>query len=126
MGCADILLVECVHFEHVTRSAHRGRFAPAGLASRALSGTVIVQNGGEGGGEHPPSIMAVMNEPCMRESPVPYVRKHFAGQWIELVTNWAIFITDWGLFTDWVSSHARLADPIRPMPNKIITSGMCA
>ena len=41
-----------------------------------------------------------------------------AGQWIESVTDWAIRITDWGLFPDWVSSHARLADPIRPMPNK--------
>ena len=30
----------------------------------------------------------------------------------------AIRITDWGLFPDWVSSHARLADPILPMPNK--------
>ena len=40
------------------------------------------------------------------------------GQWIESVTDWAIRITDWGLFPDWVSSHARLADPIRPMPNK--------
>ena len=39
-------------------------------------------------------------------------------QWIESVTDWAIRITDWGLFPDWVSSHARLADPIRPMPNK--------
>ena len=41
-----------------------------------------------------------------------------SGQWIESVTDWAIRITDWGLFPDWVSSHARLADPIRPMPNK--------
>ena len=41
-----------------------------------------------------------------------------ACQWIESVTDWAIRITDWGLFPDWVSSHARLADPIRPMPNK--------
>ena len=40
------------------------------------------------------------------------------GQWIESVTDWAIRITDWGLFADWVSSHARLADPIRPMPGK--------
>ena len=40
-----------------------------------------------------------------------------SGQWIESVTDWAIRITDWGLFPDWVSSHARLADPIRPMPN---------
>ena len=45
-------------------------------------------------------------------------RKWHAGQWIESVTDWAIRITDWGLFPDWVSSHARLADPIRPMPNK--------
>ena len=37
------------------------------------------------------------------------------GQWIESVTDWAIRITDWCLFPDWVSSHARLADPIRPM-----------
>ena len=44
--------------------------------------------------------------------------EHLAGQWIESVTDWAIRITDWGLFPDWVSSHARLADPIRPMPNK--------
>ena len=43
---------------------------------------------------------------------------HVSGQWIESVTDWAIRITDWGLFPDWVSSHARLADPIRPMPNK--------
>ena len=43
---------------------------------------------------------------------------HLTGQWIESVTDWAIRITDWGLFPDWVSSHARLADPIRPMPNK--------
>ena len=42
----------------------------------------------------------------------------YTGQWIESVTDWAIRITDWGLFPDWVSSHARLADPIRPMPNK--------
>ena len=41
-----------------------------------------------------------------------------AGQWIESVTDWAIHITDWGLFPDCLSSHARLADPIRPMPNK--------
>ena len=27
-------------------------------------------------------------------------------------------IADWSLFPDWVSSHARLADPIRPMPSK--------
>ena len=40
-----------------------------------------------------------------------------AGQWIESVTDWVIRITHWGLFPDWVSSHARLADPIRPMPN---------
>ena len=39
------------------------------------------------------------------------------GQWIESVTDWAIHITDWGLFPDWVSSHARLADPIRRMPD---------
>ena len=39
------------------------------------------------------------------------------GQWIESVTDWAVRITDWGLFPDWVSSHARLADPIPPMPN---------
>ena len=37
---------------------------------------------------------------------------------VESVTDWAIRITDWGLFSDWVSSHARLADPIRPIPNK--------
>ena len=41
-----------------------------------------------------------------------------AGQWIESVSDWAIRITDWGLFSDWVSSHARLADAIRPTPNK--------
>ena len=41
-----------------------------------------------------------------------------SGQWIESVTAWAIRITDWGLFPDWVSSHARLADAIRPIPNK--------
>ena len=35
VDCADILLVDCAHFRHVTRSARRGRFAPAGLASRA-------------------------------------------------------------------------------------------
>ena len=46
------------------------------------------------------------------------VLSHSTGQWIESVTDWAIRITDWGLFPDWVSSHARLADPIRPMPNK--------
>ena len=40
------------------------------------------------------------------------------GQWIKSVTDWAIRITDWGLFPDRVSRHARLADPIRPMPNK--------
>ena len=39
------------------------------------------------------------------------------GQWIESVTDCAVCITDWLLFTDWPSSHARLADPIRPMPN---------
>ena len=41
-----------------------------------------------------------------------------SGQWIESATDWAIRITDRGLFPDWVSSHARLADPIRPMPSK--------
>ena len=41
-----------------------------------------------------------------------------AGQWIESVTDLAIRITDWSFFPDCVSSHARLADPIRPMPNK--------
>ena len=41
-----------------------------------------------------------------------------AGQWIGSVTDWAIRITDWALFPDWVSSRARLADPIWPMPNK--------
>ena len=46
------------------------------------------------------------------------LREPSTGQWIESVTDWAIRITDWGLFPDWVSSHARLADPIRPMPNK--------
>ena len=39
------------------------------------------------------------------------------GQWIESVTDWAVRITDWCLFADWTSSHARLAGPIRPMPN---------
>ena len=41
----------------------------------------------------------------------------WSGQWIESVTDWAIRITDWDLFPDWVSSHARLADPIHLMPN---------
>ena len=36
---------------------------------------------------------------------------HSPGQWIESVTDWAIRITDWGIFPDWMSSHARLADP---------------
>ena len=40
------------------------------------------------------------------------------GQWIESVTDWAICNTYCFLFADWSSSHARLADPIRPMPNK--------
>ena len=40
-----------------------------------------------------------------------------SGQWIESVTDWAIRITDWCLSTDWTSSHARLLDPIRPMPD---------
>ena len=35
VDCADILLVDCSHGMHVTRSARDGRFAPAGLASRA-------------------------------------------------------------------------------------------
>ena len=42
----------------------------------------------------------------------------YTGQWIESVTDWTIRITHWGLLIDWVSSHARLADPIRPMPNE--------
>ena len=41
----------------------------------------------------------------------------WTGQWIESLTDWAIRITDWGLFPDWVSSHARLADAIQPRPN---------
>ena len=45
-------------------------------------------------------------------------RDGWAGQWIASVTARAIRITDWGLFPDWVSSHARLADPIQPLPNK--------
>ena len=55
---------------------------------------------------------------CPSEADGTLVPQYLAGQWIESVTDWAIRITDWGLFTDWVSSHARLADPIRPMPNK--------
>ena len=43
---------------------------------------------------------------------------HEPGQWIESATDWAIRVTDWGLFPDWVPSHAQLADPICPMPNK--------
>ena len=48
----------------------------------------------------------------------PRFASPLAGQCIESVTDWAIRITDWGLFPDWVSSHARLADAIRPIPNK--------
>ena len=40
----SFLLVDCADSWHVTRSARRGRFAPAGLSSRAASGPVIVQN----------------------------------------------------------------------------------
>ena len=47
-----------------------------------------------------------------------WIAIHASGQWTEYITDWAIHITDWSLFPDWVSSHARLADPIRPMPNK--------
>ena len=42
VDCADILLVECVHFRYVTRSARRGRFAPAELASRARDHAVTL------------------------------------------------------------------------------------
>ena len=48
----------------------------------------------------------------------PAYVEEMAGQWIESVTDWAISIIDWSLFPDWVSSHARLADSIRPMPDK--------
>ena len=53
-----------------------------------------------------------------REYHLAALADHPTGQWIESITAWAIRITDCGLFPDWVSSHARLADPIRPMPNK--------
>ena len=49
----------------------------------------------------------------------------WTGQWTESVTDWAIRITDWGLFPDWASSYARLADPIQPMPNKCKSVHSC-
>ena len=53
VDCADILLVDCAHFWHVTRSARRGRFAPAGLASRALQASVIAQKRAKAGVDPP-------------------------------------------------------------------------
>ena len=42
VDCADILLLDCAHFWHVTRFARCGRFAPAGLASRARDHAVHI------------------------------------------------------------------------------------
>ena len=53
----SFMFVDCADCRHVTRSARRGRFAPAGLASRAPSGLPIVQNGGGGGGGYTPPVI---------------------------------------------------------------------
>ena len=72
----------------------------------------------ENGWGSPQLVLSVCK--CFTLGPHPLIHFHstFTGQWIESVTDGAIRITDWGIFPDWVSSHARLADPIRPMPNK--------
>ena len=68
---------------------------------------------------NPVSTLAIFNKSGWSTSRSYLITSlHPTGQWIESVTDWAIRITDWGLFPDWVSSHARLADANRPMPNK--------
>ena len=40
-----------------------------------------------------------------------------SGHWIESVPDWVVRTPDWSCLADWVQGFARLAGPVRPMPN---------